>query len=220
MDSHKTGRVIADRRAELALTQKQLAQRLHISDRTVSRWERGVGFPDLSLLEPLADALELSVVELLRGERIAPAEQLDPESEHSVRESFRALGRRLKRFQRLLIVLGILLAVFAAGLVWLVANPIRSSLVSEKPITAAQAVDICPDVLITTGEYGLLEELLEREEIRSAFSEDANIVLEQSFSDLYWDRVRVDGEAPDHVQISVIGCSLYVEYGTDRARRT
>lgn len=220
MDSHKTGRVIADRRAELALTQKQLAQRLHISDRTVSRWERGVGFPDLSLLEPLADALELSVVELLRGERIAPAEQLDPESEHSVRESFRALGRRLKRFQRLLIVLGILLAVFAAGLVWLVANPIRSSLVSEKPITAAQAVDICPDVLITTGEYGLLEELLEREEVRSAFSEDANIVLEQSFSDLYRDRVRVDGEAPDHVQISVIGCSLYVEYGTDRARRT
>lgn len=62
MDCQKTGQVIARRRQELGLTQKELAQGLNISDRTVSRWERGVGFPDISLLEPLSDALGLSVL--------------------------------------------------------------------------------------------------------------------------------------------------------------
>ena len=54
--------------AELGLTQKELAEKLNISDRTVSKWERGAGFPDISLVEPLADALGLSVLELLHGE--------------------------------------------------------------------------------------------------------------------------------------------------------
>ena len=52
-----TGALIAQLRKEQGLTQKQLAEQLHISDRTISKWERGAGFPDVSLLEPLADAL-------------------------------------------------------------------------------------------------------------------------------------------------------------------
>ena len=50
------------RRARLAagLTQKQLADRLHITDRAVSKWERGLSAPDIALLEPLADALHLT----------------------------------------------------------------------------------------------------------------------------------------------------------------
>ena len=51
MDNAKTGALIAARRKELNLTQKELAEKLHISDRTVSKWERGAGFPDISLLE-------------------------------------------------------------------------------------------------------------------------------------------------------------------------
>ena len=56
----------------MGLTQRQLAETLHISDRTVSKWERGVGFPDVALLEPLADALGLKVRSLLRGEAEPP----------------------------------------------------------------------------------------------------------------------------------------------------
>ena len=52
-----TGALIAQLRKEQGLTQKQLAEQLHISDRTISKWERGAGFPDVSLLEPLADVL-------------------------------------------------------------------------------------------------------------------------------------------------------------------
>ena len=62
-----TGALIAQLRKEQGLTQKQLADQLHISDRTISKWERGAGFPDVSLLEPLADALHCSVVSLLEG---------------------------------------------------------------------------------------------------------------------------------------------------------
>lgn len=69
MDSIKTGNLIAERRKEKNMTQRDLAGTLHISDRTVSKWERGAGFPDVSLLEPLADALGLTVTELLHGER-------------------------------------------------------------------------------------------------------------------------------------------------------
>lgn len=72
-DYGKTGRLIAAARSEKNMTQKQLAALLHISDTTVSKWERGRGFPDISLVLPLADALSLSVAELFAGEKQPPA---------------------------------------------------------------------------------------------------------------------------------------------------
>lgn len=72
MDKLKTGALIAAARKEKNLTQKELATILHVSDRAVSKWERGAGFPDVSLLEPLADALDLQVLDLLRGEEQEP----------------------------------------------------------------------------------------------------------------------------------------------------
>lgn len=62
MDTRKTGQLIAARRKELGLTQKQLAGQLNVSDRAVSKWERGAGFPDIALLEPLADVLGRTVL--------------------------------------------------------------------------------------------------------------------------------------------------------------
>lgn len=72
MDTHRTGQLIAARRKELGLTQKQLAGQLNVSDRAVSKCERGAGFPDIALLEPLADALGLTVLSLLHGEADEP----------------------------------------------------------------------------------------------------------------------------------------------------
>ena len=72
VDSGQTGAPIAEARKAMGLTQRQLAETLHISDRTVSKWERGAGFPDVALLEPLADALGLTVRSLLRGEAEPP----------------------------------------------------------------------------------------------------------------------------------------------------
>ena len=76
MDAKKFGTFIQTRRKELGMTQNQLAEKLGVTDKAISRWERGVGFPDISLLEPLAQALGVSVVELMRSERVEQ-EQID-----------------------------------------------------------------------------------------------------------------------------------------------
>ena len=90
-----TGALIAQLRKEQGLTQKQLAEQLHISDRTISKWERGAGFPDVSLLEPLADALHCSVVSLLEGRLVEEPAEIDVRSALAVliRESRYALRR-------------------------------------------------------------------------------------------------------------------------------
>lgn len=68
MDAKKTGALISAARKQKEITQRELAEKLHVSDRTVSKWERGAGFPDITMLEPLSDALGLPVHALLTGE--------------------------------------------------------------------------------------------------------------------------------------------------------
>ena len=68
MNQYVTGAAIRELREQQRLTQAQLAERLFVSDKTVSKWENGKGYPDISLLEPLAEALGVSVTELLSGQ--------------------------------------------------------------------------------------------------------------------------------------------------------
>ena len=73
MDRYVTGAVIRRLREKKKLTQEELAERIHVSGKAVSKWETGQGFPDVSLLEPLAKVLDISVIELLSGEDICNA---------------------------------------------------------------------------------------------------------------------------------------------------
>ena len=73
MDQRKTGRFIAAVRKEQGMTQRQLADALGISDKTVSKWECGNGLPEVGLMLPLCDALSIGVNELLSGERLSDA---------------------------------------------------------------------------------------------------------------------------------------------------
>lgn len=68
MDLNKTGEFIATRRKLKNMTQKELAENIGITDKAVSRWETGKGFPDVSLLTALADSLDTTVSELVMGE--------------------------------------------------------------------------------------------------------------------------------------------------------
>ncbi len=70
MDQMKIGKFIAEERKAKKLTQRELAERLLISDKTISKWERGNGFPEVSLLLPLCTELNITVNELLSGERL------------------------------------------------------------------------------------------------------------------------------------------------------
>ena len=74
MDQIKIGKFIAKMRKEGSYTQRQLADILGISDKTVSKWETGNGLPDVSLMMPLCDSLHISVNELLSGERLTDSE--------------------------------------------------------------------------------------------------------------------------------------------------
>lgn len=99
MDNAKTGSFIKSLRAEQGLTQRELAERLHITDRAVSKWERGLNAPDIALLEPLAEILGASVVELIRGERI-PEEEHIPVTEEHTREVLAYSGQEVRRRER------------------------------------------------------------------------------------------------------------------------
>ena len=94
MNSIKTGQLIGQCRREKGMTQKELAEKLHVTVQAVSKWERGLNFPDISLLEPLAAALDLSVSQLLSGGREEePKEEL-------VRESLRTFSGQWRRSLR------------------------------------------------------------------------------------------------------------------------
>lgn len=77
IDKEKFGAFVAQLRKEKGLMQKELAEKLYVSDKAVSKWERGLSVPDVGLLVPLAELLGVSVTELLEGRRIPKEEAMD-----------------------------------------------------------------------------------------------------------------------------------------------
>lgn len=67
MDAQKTGSFIAEKRKEKNMSQRELADYLHITDKAISKWERGLSFPDITILIPLSEVLNVSLYDLLTG---------------------------------------------------------------------------------------------------------------------------------------------------------
>ncbi len=115
MDEIKTGLLIREARKKQNLTQKQLAERLNVSVQAVSKWENAKGFPDVSLLEPLSNALELSVSDLVRGEvcrKETPSDSLVKEVvDMSVKQT-------KKKVLSLKLALAVIILSFLAGVIW------------------------------------------------------------------------------------------------------
>ena len=204
MDNKKTGALIAARRQELGLTQRELAERLNVSDRTVSKWERGAGFPDVSLLEPLADALELSILELIHGERMAPEEQPSPEAERSARsaayELGRGFGRTARRLRNALAVLGALFLVLL-GLVF-IRNSANAPTV--RTVSVEKALALCPFVLITQEEYDMAEQL------KTAALELGNSAAENLIVPV--DMLSINGDPAKLISLSLTGGAIIITY--------
>lgn len=114
MDQIKIGRFIADERKRKGYTQKQLSEKLEISDKTISKWERGNGFPEVSLLLPLCNELEITVNELLSGERVSEEDYLKKAEENMVNLVREAQESKKK----------IILSAMAAGLTIIAAVPL------------------------------------------------------------------------------------------------
>ena len=109
MDQVKIGKFIAKRRKNVGLTQLQLAERLNLTDRAVSKWETGRAMPDYSIMLELCNILKITVNDLLRGEMVAP-EDYNDELETRLLEMVKEkqLGdKRLLRFEIVIVALSL-----------------------------------------------------------------------------------------------------------------
>ena len=100
MDNITTGSFIKELRKEKNMTQKQLADHLHITDRAVSKWERGVCAPDISLLEPLAEILGVSIVELIQGERAEAPQEAEVSAKEIISYSQNEVRRKVRGIRK------------------------------------------------------------------------------------------------------------------------
>ena len=123
MDLNKIGQYIAGKRKTLGLTQKQLAEKLGVSDKSVSKWERGVCLPDVSLYAELCAALGIGINEFLSGENIAETD-LPRRAEENILQTAADGKRRQKRLKW---IVGALLLVSVAALSVIGAYLIRSN---------------------------------------------------------------------------------------------
>ena len=110
MDQTKIGKFIAEMRKEQNFTQQDLAEKLGISNKTISKWECGNGMPDISSIIPLCQTLKISVNELISGERLTPdnySQKADENMMHFMKLEESRL-RKLNPLALLLITFGIL----------------------------------------------------------------------------------------------------------------
>ena len=125
MDAMKTGELIAQVRKEKGLTQRELAEKVYVSVQAVSKWELGKNFPDLSLMEPLADVLGLTVSELLAGRQ--GEEPQDALVRDTLRLGEEQLRPKIKKWRERFITAAVLLALLLMGLagLWVDRNTVK-----------------------------------------------------------------------------------------------
>lgn len=104
MDAGKTGAFIAKLRGERGLTQRELAERIGVTDKAVSKWECGRGFPDIATLEIISKELGVSITELINGERFTP-EAIGKQSDSAVIEALGYVKRMIRKAVGTLIII-------------------------------------------------------------------------------------------------------------------
>ena len=221
MNLAKTGSLIAKRRHALGLTQRALADQLNISDRTISKWERGLGFPDISLIEPLADALNIAVVDLLRGEENTAAEPAESSAKEIIQTFCPQIkAQRRQSRKRLCIVIALLLVVIAL-LITSFAVSIKDIIGDETgiiTIDAAEATEICPYILISRQDADFLNALMRDQRISGNLDKHKLIVYGADIINEYYDMIDSYDLELTYVIINSSFQHIHVEYGTELTR--
>lgn len=118
MNQMKTGQFIAQCRKEKGLTQFQLGERLGITDRAVSKWERGLSLPDASIMQELCDILDITINELFTGERLEHMDNYNKKAEENLLELKKKEEAANRQLLKLTNVIGALsAAVFLMGVI-------------------------------------------------------------------------------------------------------
>ena len=120
MDQTRIGRFIADRRKKASLTQMQLAEKLNITDRAISKWENGKSLPDSSIMLELCDVLGISVNDLLSGE-VVTMENYNKEIEKNLLDMIKQKEQADKRLAAAEVFVGITATIVLFALVFVAA---------------------------------------------------------------------------------------------------
>ena len=122
MDPKKTGMIISENRKNMNMTQKDLADKLYVSDKAVSKWERGLCFPDISVLIPLTEILNISLYDLLRGEKVNRKE-VEETLKDTINYSNSEIKRKKKKYITISsIIILIIVLVSTVSLVFISSN--------------------------------------------------------------------------------------------------
>lgn len=157
MDQVKIGRFIAERRKMIGLTQMQLAEKLSITDRAVSKWENGRSLPDSSIMLELCDELNITVNDLLSGE-VVTMENSNKETEKNLLALVREKEKADKRLLNIEIVLGFITSIFFMTLIFVASfvemqNWIRILLIAIGMVLFAVGIGYCLKIEQTAGYY-------------------------------------------------------------------
>ncbi len=161
MDKCRFGTFINLLRKEKGLTQKELAELLHVTDKAVSRWETGKSYPDIEVMQELAEYFDVTVNELLQGERIAE-EKIKTISDRNIISVFKRLKHDKQKHMAVVAILSALIVVMGCVLV----NPVGDFIQGVKttkleiPSKDTEAILACVDGYITAetgGPAGLYE---------------------------------------------------------------
>lgn len=168
MNQEKTGKFIAKLRKEKNMTQNELANKLGITDRAISKWENGRGMPDISLIKDLCKELDITVNELLSGERISKQEYQN-KLEENMLDTIDYSNKKIKNDRKKLVVIyGIIGIVLLSIILVFFADVNRIK--NNKPVLfSTWGFDYAPPIDLSSAkiELAITEYLVNRNDLES-----------------------------------------------------
>ena len=145
MDATKFGSFVARTRKDKNMTQAELAIKIKVTDKAVSRWERGLGFPDINTLEPLAEALGVSVLELMKSEKIE-TEDIQCEDatlilKNTIQEANSQRLLNKKQYKMIIIGIAILFLLISVMLIFVLTRGRYVTLIQCEDFTKRESVE-------------------------------------------------------------------------------
>lgn len=208
MDNTKTGQMIAAIRKSKNLTQQDIADKLNITSKAVSKWERGLSFPDVGILEKLADILDITVMDILNGE-IHTDKIIDVSiAEHSVKDAVHLSKGKISKKAKIVFYIGVALLLIAITLfvaARLQYNPPINEIQKASPETTGNEVVNNEIIGLLSGMYNDSEHVYIQKRIDNTIYPSKNVDdemfkhLTQLFGEYEWraNRTLIDYSASD-----------------------
>ena len=145
MDQERIGKFILELRKEKKMTQQELADKIGVTDRAISKWENGRGMPDLSLMKPLCDELGISINELISGEKINKKEYQD-RFEENIFNTINYSQKQIKKTRNKYVIIIVIIVLFLIVLVTLFGIDINRMKNNKPVVFSTWGFDYFPPV--------------------------------------------------------------------------